>query len=128
MTIKAIILDVSETMLKRSESYKVIDGITEMIAQLRRRDIALFTASNNFYEAYYVRDKLNINKENILHSDMPEIDGKKGSKKFVQYVCSQLNISSNELVYLGDSQNDVNEAANSNVAFFLASWADPTVK
>lgn len=128
MTIKAIIIDASETMLKRSESYQVVNGITDMIAQLRKRNITLFTASNNFPEAYAVTSKLNIDKDNILYSDMPEIDGKKGKRKFVQYVCSRLNISSNELIYLGDSQYDCNEAVNSNVAFFLANWANPTIK
>ena len=82
MTIKAIILDVSDTMLRRGKSLRIVDEITEMIAQLRKRNISLFTASNNVYEANAVKGRLDIDKGNILHSGMREIDGKKGSKKF----------------------------------------------
>src|SRR6266436_7814532 len=115
MTIKAVILDVEGTLLNRTfmGPYNIVSGAVDMIDRLRGRGIAVFTASNNFHDAYAVKGRLNIDDDKILHSD--QVGAKKGGKKFIQYVCSQLNISTNQLLYLGDSQNDCYEAVNSNV-------------
>lgn len=128
MAIKAVILDVEGTLLKRTfmRQYNIVPDAADMIDRLRRRGIAVFTASNNFHDAYAVKGRLNIDDDMILHSD--QVGAKKGGRKFIQHVCSQLSISPNQLLYLGDSQNDCYEAVNSNVAFCLAAWSNPAYR
>src|SRR6266567_6432991 len=104
MTIKAVLLDVSGTMLTWSGgSYTLVQGIPGMISRLKKRNIAIYTASNDFPDAFAIKQRLNLDDDHVLYADKDVIDGKKGTRKFVQYVCSQLNISPNELLYLGDS-------------------------
>lgn len=123
MTIKAALIDISNTILDSFNS--VIKDTPTMIGELRKRKIEVFFVTNNFYSTAFPlwskRDFFNIEDESyILHKE--KVGGLKGSKKFVQYVCSKLNIKPNEILYLGDEKFDCYEAVNSGVVFFRASW------
>jgi hypothetical protein len=128
MAIKAVIIDISGTMLNKiNQKHTIVENIPEMVLALKNRNIEVFVASNDFATAYSTweqRNILHIDKmDNILHKDL--VDGKKGSKKFVGYVRSKLDLEANEILYLGDTQFDCYEAVNSNVAFFSAMWSNP---
>ena len=122
MTIQAIILDLSGTLLNGSN--RVVPGVSDMIARLKNHNIDIFFASNNVYDTNKLKRLLAIDNQRFLYPK--KVGGKKGTRSFVNYVCSQLGIPSNKCLYLGDSQNDFTEAINSNVIFFLASWSNPS--
>jgi len=122
MTIQAIILDLSGTLLNGSN--RVVPGVSDMIARLKNHNIDIFLASNNVYDTNKLKRLLAIDDQRFLYPK--KVGGKKGTRSFVNYVCSQLGISTNQCLYLGDSQNDFIEAINSNVIFFLASWSNPS--
>ncbi len=129
MPIKALILDVRGTMLKRAwfrGAYSIVQGVPEMIERLRKRNIALFAASDNLTDAQAVQKLLHIDRENILFAG--QVGAKKGSKRFVGYVCAQLQVLPQELLYLGDHRQDYIEAFHSNVAFFAAGWSNGMLK
>jgi len=86
MVIKAVILDVKGTMLKRPfiwGPYSIVKGIPEMIEWLRKRNIAIFCASDNLSDAYAAQERLHIDDDNILFAE--KVGAKKGGKKFIEY-------------------------------------------
>jgi predicted amidophosphoribosyltransferase len=117
MPIKAIILDISDTLLERRE---VVSGVPEMIGRLRGLGLSLFFVSNN-----------QVSRLTAIHPcfeegeylDSFEVGGKKGSGRFVDAICNRHELERNELLYLGDSDNDMKEAVNRSVAFFSPKWA-----
>lgn len=121
MAIKAVILDVSGTMLDKNNA--LVPGIADMVAQLKSRNLNIFFASNNWFQWFALKKYFEKDKENFLESRT--IGGNKGRKKFIRHICSKLDIGPNEILYLGDSQNDFLEAINSGVIFFLAGWSNP---
>ncbi len=120
MPIKAVILDVSGTLVQRSGDM-VEDG-PRLIIRLRDLGLAVFLASNNPVPDATLA-LLGVPRDGLL--TRATVGGAKGSRRFVETVCSRLGIQSNELLYLGDEDNDMREAVNSNIAFFLATWANP---
>lgn len=122
MTIQAVILDLSGTLLNNSG--QVVPDISNMISRLINQNIDIFIASNNRYDTSKLKRLLLIDEHRFLYPK--KVGGIKGKRSFVNYVCSQLGIPPNKLLYLGDSQNDFIEAINSNVIFFLASWSNPS--
>lgn len=129
MTIKAIILDISGTVIVKkpfSTSYTLVPGIQDMISRLENKGIEIFVASNEKSAGTRLKNLLNIQNDKLLYPQ--KVGGPKGTRKFVEYVCSLFNLSRKEILYLGDSDNDRNEAINSNVAFFLAVWSNPEYK
>lgn len=124
MTIKAVILDVSGTLIDKDN--QVVPDVPEMIKQLDRMGIAVFTASNARSDGIKAERIPGIDDTHILWAQRYSISRKgKGSKDFVQYVQSQLGIHPNEILYLGDGDKDMHEAVNSGVIFFLAGWVNP---
>jgi FMN phosphatase YigB (HAD superfamily) len=122
MSIQAIILDLSGTLLNGTD--RVVPGTPDMIARLKNHNIDIFIASNNRYDTTKLKRLLAVDDQRFLY---PRKVGEiKGKRSFVNYVCSQLGISTNQCLYLGDSQNDFIEAINSNVIFFLAAWSNPS--
>jgi hypothetical protein len=125
MPIKAVILDVRGTMLRRScvrGAYSVVSEVPELIDRLRRRDIAIFAASDTLHDAGAARELLRIDSDKILTS--AQVGAHKGKKKFVEYICARYALSPNELLYLGDRKDDYQEAVRGAVAFFLAAWSN----
>lgn len=120
MPIKAVMIDCSNTLFNRTG---FVAGGKEMLDSLRALGLEIYLVSNelkgsyslmNLLEQGFTKDKI------VISSDVGS--KKKGSKEFVKYVCQASKINSNEIVYLGDSHNDVIEAVNSNVIFFRANW------
>lgn len=122
MTIQAIILDLSGTLLENTT--RVVPGVSDMIMRLKNHNIDIYLASNDIYDTSKLKRLLTIDDYRFLYPQ--RVGGRKGTRSFVNYVCAQLGISTNQCLYLGDSKNDFTEAINSNVIFFLASWSNPS--
>jgi len=120
MTIRAIILDLSDTLLDNSN--QALPGTQAMISRLKRQSIEVFIASNNSYHGRLLKNLFAIDESRYLYPR--KVGGKKGTGSFIRYVCNLLGASSNNLLYLGDTEWDFYEAVNSNVIFFLASWGE----
>jgi len=120
MSIKAVLLDVSRTLIQHGQ---VVAGVPEMLAHLHHLGLTVLTASNNDREARLAQQILGLSSDATLSSKQFG-NKRKGTKSFVNYVCHHLGITPNELVYLGDADNDMREAVNADVLFFLATWAN----
>ena len=118
MPIKAVVLDLSGTLI--DDSGAIVVGVPDMITRLQQLGLTIYIASNNAVPSHQVN--------RFSHVEMLDrfiVGGTKGSRKFIDTVCSRLGIARNQLLYLGDTDNDMREAVNCDVIFFLAAWSAP---
>lgn len=120
MPVKAIVLDVSGTLI-HEETGAVVAGVPEMIAALRQLQLHIVAVSNKAPTVSL--EPLGVHEHELL--DSTSAGGTKGTKHFVAAVCTRLDVQPNEILYLGDSDNDMREAVNNSVIFFLAAWSNP---
>lgn len=113
MPVKAILIDISDTLIKDGEVYPDAD---KMISQIQGLDIEVFLVSNNVHG-----DIFGIGNDRVLYPKM--VNGQKGSGSFVKYVAKKTGIPENEILYLGDVEQDMWEAHNGNVLFLRADWS-----
>lgn len=125
MPIKAVILDVSGTLIHNTNGERLVPGVSTMVSSLGTSNIKVFLASNRRATALQAALLLGVDTRFLL--DSGTIGRNKGSGKFVSAVCKQLGAAPNEVLYLGDDQYDFFEAINSGVLFFLADWASPKI-
>ncbi|WP_110513755.1 HAD hydrolase-like protein [Herpetosiphon llansteffanensis] len=122
MSIKVVVLDLKGTLIDQYNN--LVNGIEEMIELLQSIELIIYIVSNRDIDTL-TKQKFNIPNNNFLS---PRILGdasiKKGSGKFIDHICFSEGVSRNEIVYLGDTNNDMREAVNGKVAFFLALWSD----
>ncbi len=121
MTIRAVIFDISGTILNRQG--QLVSGIQAVIAQLHFWNIDVFFATNNLTNAVLLQSMLPLEWSRFLFPQ--RVGGKKGTRQFIKYVCSSLQLAANAILYVGDAVHDFYEACNSNVLFFRAAWANP---
>lgn len=119
MPIKTVILDRDGTLYNEYTG-KLQDGVREMLDELLEIGLQLFVVSGE------ARDK---KVEQLI--DLPPSQfyyqtdcGNKGSKKFVNKVLEASGSARNEVIYLGDSEQDMWEAANSLVLYFNAQYSN----
>lgn len=120
MPIKAVILDRDGT-LYNPQAGRLQEGVPEMLERLKEMGLQLFVASNEARDPAIER-MIGLPTRQFLYSAQC---GLKGSKKFVDAALADAGCEVNELVYLGDSDNDRNEASNRRVALFNAEWSHP---
>ena len=123
MPIKAVLLDLDGTLVANNA---VVPGVEDMVTRLQQRGVAVFVASN---QPRLIGPEIKLScipEENFLYYE--NVGVKKGGGRFVDTVCSGMGIRYNEIVYLGDSDNDMREAVRHQVALFLAAWSAPTYK
>jgi hypothetical protein len=121
MPVKAVILDLDGTLI--APSGRVVRGAPAMVTRLRGHGIHVFVASNVVPRREVDMGLLNVDEANFL--DRSTLGKKKGTGAFVDTVLDRLGIESNELLYLGDTDNDMREAVNRKVILFLAAWSNP---
>jgi hypothetical protein len=52
----------------------------------------------------------------------------KGSPRWIDAVCSQFKLNKNEVIYIGDSDHDMQTAVNSKIVYLNAEWSNPGYK
>ncbi|MEN3331476.1 MAG: hypothetical protein V7641_841 [Blastocatellia bacterium] len=122
MPIKAVILDLDGTLIDTTDN--IVAGVPQMISSLQQNGVAVYVASNRLPAPPVDFNGLGITPNEYL--TRRRVGQRKGTGAFVDAVLANLRIERNELLYLGDSVNDMREAVNSKVAFFLAAWSNPT--
>lgn len=120
MPLKAVILDRDGTLYNPTTG-QLQDGVPEMLERLAARGLNVFVASNEARDPAIER-LIDLPTRQFLYSAQC---GLKGSKRFVAAVLADAQCEVNELAYLGDSDNDRNEAATCRVALFNAEWSNP---
>jgi hypothetical protein len=125
MGIEGILIDVSGTLVSRSGGKaEYVGGMPELFDFLRQVGIKPILVSNDYSQAQL---------ESIVTKNAPltgslaltrELVGKpKGSPLWIDAACDALGVSSNQLVYVGDSKWDMITASQRDVVYFHAGWA-----
>lgn len=93
-----------------------MDKVLERFEEL---DVPVFTATNSVVDRA-IEKKIGLPNDRYLYAAQYGLKGKHG---FVNHVCNTVQCGRNEIVYLGDGDNDMYEAAGSKVALFNADWS-----
>lgn len=119
MPVRGILIDISDTLLLPF-SNRIVPDTPEMIARLQQNGVVVFLLSNNNYPSAALAP-FNVPATNILTQAM--VGGKKGTGSFVNYVVDTFGIQRNELLYFGDTEQDMYEAVNGHLIFIKAGWS-----
>lgn len=118
MSARAILIDISDTLLQPDGT--LVPLAVASVAELRRVGLEVFLVSNNTY-VDRLQELFGLPKDRILFPAF--VGGKKGTGKFVEHVSATLGIPKNEILYLGDVEQDMWEAMRGNVLFLRAAWS-----
>lgn len=125
MTIKALVTDLHGTLLTDSDS--LVPDIDLALSQLQDMKLRIAVFSNR---PHMIVDKkiqlLPISPDLVLTKE--DVGIAKGSERWVDILCSKFSINRNEVVYIGDSNNDMTTAVNSKIVYFNAEWSNPGYK
>ena len=125
MGIKAVLIDISKTSIQGG---LIIDGIVDLVKEFLTRDIKPYFVANFKWKSK--NDISTLMKDEDLSGieilTSKEVGGVKGTRKFIDHVCSENNIKQNQIIYIGDDNADMYETANTAVIFFFASWTNST--
>lgn len=113
MPTKSILIDISDTLLQDS---KIVPLSDLMIQNFIRMGLSVYLVSNDSYG-----DIFGIGNDKILYPK--KVGGRKGTGKFVEYVSHETGYSKNEILYLGDTNQDMWEANNEDVLLLRADWS-----
>jgi len=123
MAIKGIIFDVSNTLIKPYPSTRPAPGVIDLINRLHFLGIKIFAFENNGPKVS-VEHKLRtagIYFDEVATSQ--ETHKNKGSPEWVDFIKDRHNLKRNDLIYIGDSDQDMWTASHSRVLYFHAGWA-----
>ncbi|MDI3462120.1 MAG: hypothetical protein OJF50_000941 [Nitrospira sp.] len=120
MAVKAVILDLDGTLLN---GVKPVPETPEMISAMQASGLKIAIASNKSDGAARAKDS---GLAHHLFLSRSSVGASKGSPKWVEKVTETFDIESNEVVWLGDSDNDMRSAVNGSVIYFHAGWSVPS--
>lgn len=125
MTIKALVTDLHGTLLTDSDS--LVPDVALALSQLQDMKLRIAVFSNR---PHMIVDKkiqlLPISPDLVLTKE--DVGIAKGSARWIDMLCSRFGINRNEVVYIGDSINDMTTAVNSKIVYFNAEWSNPGSK
>ncbi len=118
MGVEAVLLDLDGTLLLPGGD--AVPGVPEMMEELRGAGISIAVASNRLgSEARLIAAGLHADL--FLHRDI--VGANKGSPLWITKVCERFGLDQNQIVSLGDSDQDMRSAANARVVYFHALWS-----
>ncbi len=123
MTVRAAILDLDGTLIGSTGAPAA--GVEEMMNELRRLGIKIAVASNKPGGAYKLR---NAGLEADLMLTRSKVGANKGSPLWVYKACEEFSLDTNQVLVLGDSDNDMRTAVNARVVYFNAAWSNPSYR
>ena len=111
--------DYSENMSNKTAPY---DGITDLIKELRRKNIKIAVVSNKFDGA--VKELCDFYFKDIIDKSIGESEKirKKPAPDSVLGVLDYFGLDNSEAVYIGDSDVDMDTAHNANVISIGVTW------
>ena len=124
MTIKAVILDVSDTLIQQDGS--PVPSIPEMLKTLAAAGLLLVAAINES-TAYGMKRLSDAGMLEHLHAVVTkeEAGRSKGSPVWVEKFVEYAEVRPNEMVYLGDTKEDMITATRGPMIYFHANWGKP---
>ena len=122
MGVKVVMLDLDGTLIGANDS--AVPGTVEMTQELKAAGLTVVITTNRrgqiatqalLKQHGYVFD---------LIEDRPFANNKpKGTPDWVGEICKYFKVQANEVVYLGDTDNDMRSAVNGHLMYFHAGWS-----
>lgn len=124
MAVKGVIFDVTETLLTgRSSAITPVAGIPQAIDRLHALDVQVIAAGNHPHASLArALQKAGLYCDLVVGHD--DVGKNKGSPLWVQHICSSTSLKANELLYIGDSDQDMITAVQGRVIYAHAAWGN----
>jgi beta-phosphoglucomutase-like phosphatase (HAD superfamily) len=120
MSIKVVVLDVSNTTLKPNLS--VQPGIVEFLGFCRDKGLKIAFVTNTPQYKKIIQ-RMNIEHDIIVTPE--EVNNKKPSPEFIYFIEKKLAIPRDRFIYTGDTdKTDAYCAAHASVLYFCSTWAN----
>lgn len=121
MPVKGVIFDVSHTLINET-TLVVPNGIRPLLERLHNLGIQIIAAHNNGPRSHVQKllATAGIVVDHVVTSN--EVGKKKGSDVWIRYIEKVTGLRTNELLYVGDSRQDVITATRGPVIYMHAEW------
>ncbi|MFC1926403.1 HAD-IA family hydrolase [Chloroflexota bacterium] len=122
MTVKAFITDLDGTLLTNTDT--IVPGYATALIQIQKLGLKIVVVSNLPHRT--IDNKLTIlpiNPDLVLTRE--DVGISKGSPRWIDRICNEFHLEKNEVVYIGDSDHDMQTAVNSKIIYFNAEWSKP---
>jgi hypothetical protein len=119
--VKLVMLDLDGTLIKDNDQAQ--PGTREMTASLKEAGLKIAVATNRrgAYQTQQLLKGLGISydlvEDRAFANNQP-----KGSPAWITELCTYFKVQTNEIAYLGDTDNDMRTAVNGRVVYFHAGW------
>src|SRR5260221_4425630 len=120
MTVTTAILDLNGTLLTGA---KPVPGVPEMVASLQAAGLRIAVASNEHSAPIIVSRLRQAGIKADLALDHARVGANKGSPEWTRIAMREFGVRKNEIIWLGDSNQDMWSAVNAGVAYFHAMWS-----
>ena len=120
MSIEGVIFDVSGTMISGSQPAA---GVVEAVQRLRALGIQIVAAHNDgpHQRVSQMLGQAGITVDHIVTRN--EVGISKGSPRWIDRIKQDTGLQTNQLLYVGDSDQDMITASHSKVIYFHARWS-----
>ena len=121
MAVRGVIFDVSDTLITKSD--QAVAGAVDAIERLRQQKVQIIAASNNPVTKQGLRNR-GIVADHVITQAM--VNNKpKGGRIWIDRIQSESGLSTNQLLYVGDTKYDMITASRGPVIYLHAEWASP---
>jgi hypothetical protein len=119
MAIRGVIFDVSDTIINTAGD--AVSGILPALERLRALNVQIIAAST--HEVAEDLRQAGISYDLLVTKSMVPQHKAKGSPVWIEYIKRHTGLATNQLIYVGDTKQDMVTAASRNMVYFHASWA-----
>src|SRR5260221_635641 len=121
MTVKALISGLDRTLLDE-RSGKPLPGIVDMLQCLKSAGLTIAVASGKSSGAAQKVQRAGLTGLVDRAYDKGIVGTPKGTAEWVPRICNDLQVRSNEVLWLGDGKFDMIAAVNGRIPYFNAGW------
>lgn len=125
MTVKAFITDLDGTLFLNATT--LVPGYDVTLTRLHQIGLKIVIFSNHPHRIIDRRITLLPFPPDLLLTQ-EDVGIPKGSPRWIDAVCSQFKLNKNEVIYIGDSDHDMQTAVNSKIVYLNAEWSNPGYK
>lgn len=125
MTVKAFITDLDGTLFLNATT--LVPGYDVALNTLHGMGLKIVIFSNRPHRIVDKRTALLPFPADLVITQ-EDIGIPKGSPRWIDAVCSKFQLNRNELIYIGDSEHDMQTAVNAKIIYFNAEWSNPKYK
>lgn len=126
MAVEAVILDLDGTLIVRvGEAWEPVHGVLTMLADFRKAGVSIVVATTHD-TALHKMQQAGIVANVVLTRSL--VGAAKGNRAWVDRACTALGVRQHQVVWLGDSPQDMQSALNADAIYFNAGWSTPDYK